>query len=217
MKLYRPQASDLDIVVVASVRREPTVIKHLGAPEDYRISVTPDYPIPEDRQWPWDWMNKLTPGAWRCFRGHQEALRLSRKPYTLVFEDDAIPNNPEWKDIAVDSLYLLNYFDVVSLHGRMLRSNSDSFNYGNRKYVLPGLYLYRRRAADGTENETLSRWCCGSLAYLIGPKVRQRIIESEYDGFPMDILLSDRYKFCVLEPSPFDHPKEGSLVNTVTA
>lgn len=212
MRLYRPTASELDIVVVSSVRRPPVVTEHLKRKElDYKVFTTPDYPVPDERDWPWDWMNKLTPGAWRCFRGHQEALKLSTKPYTLVFEDDAIPHR-DWYETAVDSMYLLNFFEVVSLHGRMIRPGSERFTYGTKTFIVPAVYHYRRG-----ENETMSRWCCGSLAYIVGPKVRQRIIDSEYDGFPMDILIADRYKFCVLDPSPIEHPTVGSLVNTVTA
>lgn len=213
MTLNNPTGNDIGIVVVASVRRPPTITKYLDDHKlPYRVFETPDYPVPDKRDWPWDWMNKYTPGAWRCFRGHQEALKLSDKPVTLVFEDDAVPNSVPWWEITLKAAALLRYFEVVSLHGRMIPRDSQAFNYNDRMFVIPSL---RREARKG--EEVLARWCCGSLAYLVGEKTKRKIIDSEYDGFPMDILIADRYKFCVLEPSPFAHPNvHGSLVNTVT-
>jgi hypothetical protein len=47
----------------------------------------------------------------------------------------------------------------------------------------------------------------GSLAYLIREAAARRFRAMAYDGVPVDLLLPNRFKFCLVHPSPFDHDR----------
>lgn len=203
----------LDIVVVASRRRPPLVLDALAA-HPHRVSWTPDYPMPA----------AVTPhplaasvyivnpvGAYRCYRGHQEALKLATKDAILVLEDDAVPNRPDWMDVARRGATLLSRFDVVSLHAREARHVEATIPHEGLAFhtlrVTRRIRLFR---------SARMRWCQATLAYLITRRAAARLVDRPWDGLPLDHCLPNEFEFCAIDRSPFDHDlRHGSLVERV--
>ena len=85
---------NLEIVIVANKRKEILTTKTLEDIE-HRVFYTTDYDLPVD-------FKSIDPtivspdfqlGSYRCFRGHQDAMRSCTKDYIMVFEDDAVVTN----------------------------------------------------------------------------------------------------------------------------
>jgi hypothetical protein len=183
------------IVVVANPHRPAVVLDALAGAE-YKVNVTPDYELPAGFTTAIGLAAYNQVGAYRCFRGHQDALGLAPGDAVLVLEDDAMPNTPAWLEIADAASALLADVDVVSLHGRGL----DPARFEQRA-VVAGRDVLEPRF-----------WCgpvrvFGSLAYLIRAGAARRFMAMHYDGLPVDLLLANRFKFCLLHPSPFDHDR----------
>jgi len=203
----------LDIVVVASRRRPPLVLDALAG-HPHHVSWTPDYPMPA----------AVTPhpmaacvyivnpvGAYRCYRGHQDALRLATKDAVLVFEDDAVPNRPDWMDVVLSAATLLSRFEVVSLHAREARHVESAFPHDGATFhtLRPTRRVRLLRSAR-------MRWCQAALAYLITRRAAARLIDRPYDELPVDHCLPNEFTFCAIAQSPFDHDRRhGSLVEHV--
>ena len=186
-----------DIWVVACKHRPAVVLAHMGT-VNHNVHWTDDYELPEG----WkvnpqygSWVNNHT-GHLRCFRGHQDALKKSTADCTLILEDDAIPNNPEWTSIVAHSMTFLDKYEVISMHGRAW--HPDAFNISEMRG--PAVKI-----AEPKVQRSGSVWVQGSLAYLIRKDAKQRLIEKEYDGFPIDIFLCNMFDFALIHPSPFDH------------
>src|SRR5690606_33193218 len=57
-------------------------------------------------------------------------------------------------------------------------------------------------------------WALGSLAYVLSPQARKKLWEMRYDGLPMDLVLVNRFKTAILDPSLFQHDRQhGSLID----
>jgi hypothetical protein len=200
----RGAAVQPSIVVVANRHRPAVILESLsGTP--CRVSHTPDYELPAGFATGIRLAAYNQVGAYRCFRGHQDALGLSASEWTLVLEDDATPNVPDWRELAESALASLPAalsIDVLSLHGR----GFDPSCFDARA-TLAGRTLLVPRF-----------WCgpvrvFGSLAYLIRQPAARRFRAMRYDGLPVDLLLPNRFRFGLLHPSPFDHDgRHASLV-----
>lgn len=194
---------NFEIVVVASRKRRALILDHLkNIP--HKVSYTPDYDLPED-------FNPTVVGrvlnhigAYRCFKGHQDAIELSEKENVLIFEDDAVPNIPDWLDVIQDSISYLNKFELVSFHGRAFYR----LLYDNYREIRPGNNFLVLKKKEGVP------FICGALAYLVNKKSFEQILSWTYNGMPIDLLLYDKLNFCLLEKSPFDHDRsQGSLID----
>ena len=191
---------DFDIVVVASHRRRPLVTEFLcGIP--HKVSYTPEYILPEDFKSTEVGLVANHIGPYRCFKGHQDAIRLAEKDAVLVFEDDAVPNKTTWLTEVQNSLSLLDHFDIVSFHGRDYERVLFESVQNVPGFIQP-------------INKTERTWVVAALAYLVGRKSYEKLLACEYNGTPWDILLYWGYHFCLMEKSPFDHCRsEGSLID----
>jgi len=196
---------NLDIIVVANHHRKALILDHLNG-ITHRVSYTNDYVLPESFKpevlglvQPWCHL-----GVLRCFKGHQDAIRMCDKDNVLLFEDDAVPNNPDWINIVADSISLLNTFEMVSFHGRCY----DRSLYKEFKEIRPGnnfLYIPNKQG----------RICVhGALAYMLNRRIFEKVLSWNYVGDPIDTLLVNALNFCLLEKSPFNHDRsEGSLLD----
>jgi hypothetical protein len=200
----------LDIVVVANPHRSPLVVGHLGE-RAHRVSYTPDYPLPAlARRHPMAACvyvaNPL--GAYRCYRGHQDALRLATGEAILVLEDDAVPNRSDWMEAVAVAATLLPRFEIVSLHARGARAIDETIVLeGHRFHTL--LPTTRRRLLRSVR----MRWCQATLAYVISRAAAQRLVARPWDGLPIDHCLPNEFRFCLIGSSPFDHDRsQGSLL-----
>jgi hypothetical protein len=200
----------LDVVVVASPHRPPLVLPHLGA-IPHRVCYTPDYPMPAvARRNPMATAAyvKNPLGAYRCYRGHQDALRTAAPGRVLVLEDDAVPNRADWMDVARRAAALLGRFEVVSLHGRDPRALDQAVGGDGL-----GFHTLRPVARRRLFRTVRMRWCQGTLAYLITRGAAARLVARPWDGLPIDHCLANEFGFCVIDRSPFDHDRRhGSLV-----
>ena len=192
----------MEIVVVANRHRKPLVEKHLLGFK-HIISYTKDYNLPADfKPETIKYVYNHT-GAYRCFKGHQDAIRFCREENVLVLEDDAVPKIKDWYNIVMDSVHLLNSFEIVSLHGR----NRQEELYKIYEEIRPGnnfLYIPKKKGPT---------WVQGSLAYLINKRSFGKLLGYVYNGTPVDILLVNYFSFCLIEKSPFKHDRsQGTLI-----
>lgn len=170
---------------------------------DYEVSITPDYEYDSTSLDPrWNQYNVNPVGALRCFRGHQLALSKSYDDYTLILEDDAVPLVDNWFEIINRvKNFVIEKNRVLVLHLRNAQPTSgidhDGMNLVSSVMIQNGV-----------------QWGLGSLAYLVGPSMRERIRLSVYDGMPMDLFLLNRCPYYWLRyPNLFQHDrKHGSVV-----
>lgn len=194
---------NFDIIVVSSKHRKPLITEYLKD-IPHKISLTEDYNLPPQfvpiKRFGINIDNQT--GAYRCFRGHQEALKLAEKENILIFEDDAVPNRSDWLNIVKTSEKLLFDYQIVSLHGRAIRCIKNKLIIDKVNFVQLGQDpVYKMFYA------------LGSLAYLINKNTAQKIINENYNGWPMDLYILNFFKFCIVNPSPFNHDRKyGSLV-----
>lgn len=186
------------IVVVANRHRPAVVLDSLGG-TPFQISYTPDYELPAAFATNIQLAAYNQVGAYRCFRGHQDALSLADGEWTLVLEDDAAPNVPAWRTVVESALASLPHpdaIDVLSLHGRGFDAHrmTSQAVVGDRALLMPRFW-------DGPVR------VFGSLAYLIRRSASLRFRAMQYDGLPVDLLLPNRFRFALLHPSPFDHDR----------
>ena len=113
------------IYVVATAKRPAIVLEALKH-VPHQVCWTTDYSLPKDWK-PLPEYGSLVQnqvGAMRCWRGHQDALKMfldSNNDVALVMEDDAWPNLAMWTTVAALAMNLLEEFEAVSLHGRAFR------------------------------------------------------------------------------------------------
>jgi len=196
---------NLEIVIVGNKRKEIITAEFLKD-IPYRIFYTTDYDLPKDFRINSKYLIYVSAfknmlGAYRCFRGHQDALKSCTKENILVFEDDAVPNRGDWLEVVSKSIKMLEQFEIVSLHGRKVDFSlfncidKDDLKYFYKKNINRDVKVY------------------GSLCYLINKKTIDKVIQDEYEGYPMDMYISNRFSYCLLNPSPFNHDRKmGSLV-----
>ena len=183
------------VVVVANPHRPALVLDALDGLE-HRVSCTPDYDLPADFSTAISLAASNQLGAYRCFRGHQDAIGLASSRTVLVLEDDAVPNTRDWLTILESAAAALADVDIISFHGR-------GFDPAR----------FERRAVVAGRDVLVPRFWCGpvrvfgSLAYLIRGAAVPRFLAMRYDGVPVDLLLPNRFTFCLVHPSPFDHDR----------
>lgn len=144
------------------------------------------------------------PRPYRCFKGHQEALRVAEKDYILLLEDDAVPNRDSWKQIVIDSCELLKKYDYVSLHARDILGINKRFYHKGREYCT-------LKPISNFQVKNMC-WACAALAYLVKKSTVPSIADVKYNGIPFDIWLYNQ-NACILLDSPFDHDRQhGSII-----
>jgi hypothetical protein len=198
---------DFEIVVVANHHRKALILDHLKD-VPHTVSYSLDYNLPDDfKVEDPGWVQPTIPchtGVYRCFRGHQDAIKKCTSDNILLFEDDAVPNTSDWLQIVQDSLEYLQNFEMVSLHGRdyykVLFCNYKEIRPGNNFLIMP--------------TKDKPPFICGALAYLLNRKSFEQVLSWNYIGMPIDILLYYKLNFCLLEKSPFNHDRsQGSLID----
>jgi len=189
---------EFEIVVVASENRRPLISKHLkGIP--HQISITPNYELPEDFKPEVKTLVRNHMGAYRCFRGHQQALSLSTAEVVLVLEDDAVPNKPSWMYSVSNAIYLLGFYDMVSFHGRQHNPNNFEPAPNNSSYL---------------QSSFSEPWIVAALAYMVNRKSIAKLLSWRYNGIPWDIMLYRKLTFCLQKQSMFNHDRSGgSLID----
>lgn len=189
----------LEIVVVACNRRKPLIVSHLvGKP--YKIHYTEDYILPSGFKPHPDMVGVVLnhQGAYRCFRGHQDAMAISIADNILLLEDDAVPNNEFWFEKIADAIPLLDSFEIVCFHGRQRIHPFEN---------VPDYPEYIRPVG-------LPIWMVATLAYMIRKESVEKFLAHQYYGKPWDLTIYQHHSFCVLEKSIFNHDvSEGSLID----
>lgn len=196
----------IELVVVACRKRPAIVLPYLES-VPHRVHWTTDYELPEG------WVinpayssyirhQKQYVGHLRCFRGHADALRNVQASVALVIEDDAVPNRQDWVQVVAEASRMMEDYDVISLHGRAV--DPAAFDIVDQPR---GVKFYKPKEGG-------KRWVQGSLAYMIRKDAAHKLIDHEYDGYPIDIFLCNEYqKFGLIHPSPFDHGHARSLID----
>ena len=178
----------------------------------FKISYTPDYPLSKGfKPDPVRFRSQNELGAYRCFKGHQDAIKMVKQKYALIIEDDAVPNVDNWLDIAEKAVESLTIFQIVSLHGRRVEKRQEPIRCANQIFntLLPIEKKY-----PITDKPIQLKWSIGSLAYLIRRDSMYKFLNTEYFGMGVDLFIANHFTFCVIETSPFDHDRRmGSLVS----
>jgi hypothetical protein len=203
----------VQIYVVATRKRPAIIVEALQAQGiPHHVCWTTDYKL-EPGWKPEPHYGSLVQnqvGALRCYRGHQDALRFFRDQtpdinHALVLEDDAWPNRPDWVNVVAYAATALNRFELVSLHGRAFRQVDFT------PHQLPNGVSCLEPVTQGQV------WVQGSLAYLINRSAVNMFIDSPYVGYPSDLFICNRFKFALIDPSPFNHDRRaGSLIDCPT-
>lgn len=201
----------LEICIVATRRRQPLITKYMEL-NSFKISYTPDYPLSKGfKPDPVRFRSQNELGAYRCFKGHQDAIKMVKQKYALIIEDDAVPNVDNWLDIAEKAVESLTIFQIVSLHGRRVEKRQEPIRCANQIFntLLPIEKKY-----PITDKPIQLKWSIGSLAYLIRRDSMYKFLNTEYFGMGVDLFIANHFTFCVIETSPFDHDRRmGSLVS----
>ena len=142
----------LEIMVVASHKRKALILPHLKD-KPYAIYFTEDYELPKGWKPDANMVGVVLnhTGAYRCFKGHQDALDMSVGDNILMLEDDAVPNMYEWFQKVEAAIPLLDSFEVVSFHGRQ-RVHKFEQVPGYPEYIKPA---------------TSPIWMVATLAYMV--------------------------------------------------
>ncbi len=192
---------DFDIIVVSSKNRKALVVDYLKE-IPHQVSITPNYDLPKNFKPKTQTLVQNHLGAYRCFRGHQDALRMSRKENILILEDDAVPIVSNQKDMLsnlYEGIELLSHFDMVSFHGRQFKFSHFKVVVGNSKFLQPALF---------------EPWVVAALAYMVNRRSIKKLMSYKYDGTPWDILLYRKFYYCLMKESIFLHDRqEGSLID----
>lgn len=202
----------IEIIVVASRRRKPVVTKYLtGLP--HSVSWTPDYPFPED--WKispeYEGLNKPENVIfdYRCFRGHQDAIRQSKEEVTLIFEDDARPIRWDWISLVQGARSLSGKYEIVSLHA----TSFDRAHFTPVPCKGVGEFLLPKDRWKAPHAKVSMFWALRSVAYLINRAGKEKFLSQSYEGLPVDLFIANRFAFCVISESPFEHDlRYGSLI-----
>jgi hypothetical protein len=194
---------DIQILVVATHHRRPLILENEEFEQTlHTMCWTTDYDLPKDFKPRSDFCGLVVnhTGFMRNFKGHQDALKQLIKPIALVLEDDTGFAMPDWKIVVNRAAEHLGEFEVVSLHGREWFQS----DFSPRPLYGP-CQLQAAKKSSGI-------WCVGALAYLIRQADTALFLDLPYEGQPTDVLLHERYKFAVVDPSPFIHDRrQGSL------
>ena len=189
----------MNIIVVGNTHRQPLVNAHLASYSFVQHNCE-DYALPQG----WVDRYEVIPnrvGAYRAFRGHQDALGYVHDT-SLVFEDDAVPVTYLWPNVALWAFSFLDHFDWISLHGR---------EYNLKEFTkigdLSGHYgLYTNKGI------THINGCC--MAYWMKKRTADVFRTAEFDGLPCDWLMWERFNVAIVHPSPFRHDRsQGSLID----
>ena len=194
----------MKIVVIANHHRDPLIETYLRDIE-HATHFCEDYDIPQGAILDTGLVNNHI-GAFRCFKGHQDALAIELEKNTkeniLVLEDDAVPNTVAWLDICHAAELLTTQFKYVSLHTRQF----DLAKYEKRDIDATAYYVPMESGL----------WAVATLAYVLSPEACREIIGWSYTGIPLDVLIYTTLGYCVVSPSPFDHNRSGgSLIDGV--
>lgn len=190
----------LEIIVVACRKRKALVIPYLVG-KSYKIHYTKDYDLPKDFKPASNMVGVVRNhlGAYRCYKGHQDALLMADSDYILILEDDAVPNTNSWFQTVLDAIPLLDSFEIISFHGRQYNQELFEKVKDWSGYIKPNDFPV---------------WMVAALAYMVKRENVKKYLKYKYYGKPWDILLYQHHSFCVLEKSIFDHDRsEGSLID----
>lgn len=201
----------IELVVIASYHRPALILPYLER-VPHRVHWTTDYDLPPD--WKinpaydsWLRHEKQYVGHLRCWKGHQDALAASQADAALVLEDDAVPNCEDWNLVVAAASTKLTDYEVVSVHGRAFHPDAFEHELLPIHPLKTPLNFYRPKPGARV-------WVQGTLAYFIRRDAMPKLINKEFDGYPIDIFLCNEFKFGLVDPTPFNHDRSfGSLID----
>jgi hypothetical protein len=195
---------NFDIVVVSNTHRKSLISPYLDKLNvKYETILTPDFNLPPDFKIEPQYKSLVANhlGAYRCLRGHQLAAEISKSDHTLIFEDDAVPNRPDWFEYIQQFLHHFsdeNWLECISLHGRMFDIKKFTSTKNNSEILYP----------------IGSPFIVAGLAYFVNKQGKEKIINHKYNGLPLDLFLYWKLNYILVNPSPFNHDRsEGSLID----
>lgn len=151
---------------------------------------------------------------YRVFRAHQDVCRRflsTHDDYALIFEDDAVPNCPEWVEIVNEAAFTMGTLDVLSLYGRHFDYSRFAVDYRIDNSKREVLRLNDPKASENTRGGRHHVY--GALAYLVNRIGAEKIRSQRWEGIPLDVQFWDRTDFAFIHPSPFNHDRrQGSLL-----
>ena len=189
----------MNIIIVANHHRKPLITEHLKSYQ-HHVHFCADYDLPPG----WVDRHRLVfnpTGALRAFRGHQDA-QAACETASLVLEDDAVTQTFMWPLVALAAFAYLDAFDWISLHGRehLRQDFTKVADLGH------GYGLWTNNHAYGING------CC--MAYWTKAPTAAAFRKTQFDGYPADHYLWQRFNAAIVDPSPFKHDRsQGSLID----
>lgn len=198
-----------EIVTICNNHRKPIIEEYLKD-ISHTTLISTDYDLPKDWK-PHPAYEHLVKhmrgwqGHLRCNYGHRDALLKTTADRILVIEDDARPNTKDWLKIITPAVKLLDKHEIVSIHGREFDERIFNISVFDKKN---NINLY-------TPKDSITyRRVLGSLSYFIKRSDISRITENMFNGLTQDLLISNCFNFCLLNPSVLDHDRsQGSLID----
>jgi len=232
-------AQDIEIVVLAHGCRPVVTAQTLGdLGMPYRFFENPDWEWPEDHpelredRSARPIVRGYALRQYRAFKGHQEILRTADpNKFTMVFEDD-MSLGPDTTPLEVvrqingaRRFISEGGYDAVSFHARQQTPPRSSVTLFEREYVELSLQpqegwghqFFLRPVAKGYNGKYknyLFRWHEGCLAFLAGPKAREKWLAAGHGhGMPCDLFLANELHTIVMRNTIFKHDsRHGSLI-----
>lgn len=197
---------DIGVVVVATKRKKPItpeVLSSFGV--SHFVSISDDYDYPEGNFEHEKMCGTYKLGQYRCYMGHKKALMACNKKYTLVLEDDLGINNPNWITHINNTYLLAETTDILNYHQRRATpSKHFTFSNNGHKYHAVTDLQYAPISYG-----IIAKRGLGSLAYLVGPNGKENIINTPWDGMPIDVVINNKMDFIwIKEPDLFIHDEK---------
>lgn len=189
---------DLSVVVLTTGKRKNYATSVLNFP--HRIYLNKDWEYPKDQSNFHPFHNQACGSpktlVYNVFRGHQECLKLTTKPFVLMLEDDAKPC-PDWFEKLDKISCMLGEYDLIQLFSSDYESDKR-FNCG-------GFNFHTLKQKNGF------KWSTGAVAYFTSRKIALKLSEEEYIGIAFDNHMNHFYNAVVLDKNNFIFGHDGEF------
>ena len=204
------------VYVLGHASRSGRVLPHLSR-LSHTLVINPDWPLDGITMHP-TYAGRCPLNHYRVFRGWQtmadKFLVANANPVGLFFEDDAVPNCPDWTH-RINSLacWMTGRYDLMYLCGRMF--NPKRFDCIATVLQTP-VYSLKVDAVGSADDFGGRNHVFGCCAALMSHDGACQMATARWTGVPGDVYFPDHSRFCFVgaTDSMFIHDhSQGSLID----